>query len=93
MNQPTRPILSEEPQLRDHLIDYIAARDGIGRDLARKIIGAMDVHELSVLEVRARDGRLRGPSDGPTRINYEQHRYGLPEIPREPETDYHPFAR
>ena len=87
--QPTRPILSEEPQLRDHLIDYIAARDGIGKDLAKKIIGAMDVHQLSVLEVRARDGRLRGPSQ----INYEQHRYGLPEIPREPETDYHPFAR
>ncbi len=87
--QPTRPILSEEPQLRDHLIDYIAARDGIGKDLAKKIIGAMDVHQLSVLEVRARDGRLRGPST----INFEQHRFGLPEIAPDTLTDYHPFAR
>lgn len=89
MVAPDRPILSEELELRDHLIEYIAARDGIGKDLARKIIAAMDVHELSVLEVRARDGRLRGPSQ----INFEQYRYGLPEIPREPETEYHPFAR
>ena len=89
MTQPTRPILSEEPQLRDHLIDYIAARDCIGKDLARKIISAMDVHELTILELHARERLLPAIR----KFDYERYRYGLPEIPREPETDYHPFAR
>jgi hypothetical protein len=85
---PSRPILSEEPALRDRLIDFIALRDCIEKDLARKIIAAMDVHQLTLLELQARDYR---PMD--RKIDREHHRFGLPEIPREPETDYHPFAR
>jgi hypothetical protein len=88
MPPPDRPILSEDPQLRDHLIEYIALRDCIGKDLARKIIAAMDVHQLTLLEIQ-----MRGRAQLLTRkIDYEQYRYGLPEHPREIKSDYHPFA-
>jgi hypothetical protein len=88
MNTPQRPILSEEPALRDRLIDFIALRDCIEKDLARKIIGAMDVHQLTLLEIQARGHALAS-----RKIDPEHYRYGLPEIPREPESDYHPFER
>jgi hypothetical protein len=85
---PQRGLLSEEPALRDRLIDFIATRDCIDKSLARQIIGAMDVHQLTLLEIQARGHALAS-----RKIDPERYRYGLPEIPAEPETDYHPFAR
>ena len=86
-NAPQRPLLSEMPELREPLIEFIALRDCIGKDLARKIIAAMDVHQLTLLEMRARDFR---PAN--RMLDREQHHFGLPEHPREIETDYHPFS-
>ena len=84
---PQRPILSEEPVLRDRLIEFIALRDGIGKELAKKIIAAMDVEQLTILELQARDYRPANRT-----MNFEQHRYGVPEHPRDIESHYHPFA-
>lgn len=57
MPAPERPKLHEAPELRDRLTDYIAARDCLDKQIARKIIQAMDPHELTLLELQARQGR------------------------------------
>jgi len=54
MTVPERLPLADQKLLRDSLIAYIVARDKINPDLARSILNALDVHELTLLELEAR---------------------------------------